>query len=91
MRITARLDDKSEQFLEKIQARKGFKTITEVLKYSLKEAAAHLEQQQKPGSKMKKLLQSDFVGSFDGAQDLSVNYKSEIADYLDKKYQQHAK
>ena len=91
MRITARLDDESEHCLEVIQKTKGFKTVTDVLKYSLQEVASHLEQQGKPGDKMKALLKSDFVGSFEGSENLSVNYKKAVAEYLDEKYPQHAK
>lgn len=89
MRITARLDEESESNLELIQKMKGFKTITDVLKYSLQEVANHLEQQAEPGDKMKTLLESDFVGSFEAPEDLSVNYKKHVAEYLDEKYSQH--
>ena len=75
MRITARLDDESEQNLELIQKKEGFKTITDVLKYSLQEVASQYEKQAKPGDKMKAFLNSDFVGSLEGPEDLSVNYK----------------
>ena len=91
MRITARLDEESENNLELIQKMKGFRTITDVLKYSLQEVANHLEQQAKPGDKMKAMLGSDFVGSFEGPEDLSVNYKKYVAEYLDEKYPQHTK
>lgn len=63
MRITARLDAESENYLETIQKKKGLKTVTDVLKYSLREAANHLRDQAKPGDKMKSLLASDYVGS----------------------------
>ncbi|HBH36423.1 MAG TPA: hypothetical protein DDW45_08790 [Gammaproteobacteria bacterium] len=89
MRITARLDAESKNYLETIQKKKGLKTVTDVLKYSLREAANHLQNQAKPGDKMKALLASDFVGSFDGEEDLSVNYKQYVAEYLDEKYPQH--
>ena len=89
MRITARLDAESENYLETIQKKKGLKTVTDVLKYSLREAANHLQDQAKPGDKMKVLLGSDYVGSFDGEEDLSVNYKQYVAEYLDEKYPQH--
>ena len=91
MRITARLDDESEHHLETIKKSKGFKTLTDVLKYSLQEAASHLEHQGKPGDKMKDLLKSDFVGSFEGPEDISENYKKYIMEYLDDKYPQHPK
>ncbi len=89
MRITARLDDESEQYLALIQKKEGFKTITDVLKYSLHEVASQYEKEAKPGDKMKALLNSDFVGSVEGPEDLSVNYKKHIAEYLDEKYPQH--
>lgn len=63
--------------------------MTDVLKYSLQEAANQLEHQGKPGDKMKALLDSDFVGAFEGTEDLSANYKKHISEYLDDKYPQH--
>jgi hypothetical protein len=89
MRITARLDAESENYLEAIQKKKGLETVTDVLKYSLRETANQLQNQAKPGDQMKALLASGFVGSFDGEEDLSVNYKQYIAEYLDEKYPQH--
>jgi len=86
MRVTARLDDESEQYLEIIQKAKGFKTVTDVLKYSLQEVASHLGQQGKPGDKMKALLESDFIGCAEGPEDLSVNYKEYIYQGLKDKY-----
>ena len=90
MRITARLDDETERYLKKIKSIKNLETITDVLKFSLREAAEHLEQGARPGDKMKALLNSGFVGSFEGGEDLSSNYKRYIAEYLDEKYPQHS-
>lgn len=90
MRITARLDDESEHNLELIQEAKGFKTITDALKYSLQEVANHLDSK-KSGDKMKALLNSDFVGSFEGNEDISINYKKHVVAYLSEKYPQHSK
>ncbi|HGG60790.1 MAG TPA: hypothetical protein ENK26_12890, partial [Gammaproteobacteria bacterium] len=56
MRITARLDDETERYLKKIKSIKNLETITDVLKFSLREAAEHLEQGARPGDKMKALL-----------------------------------
>ena len=52
---------------------------------------SYLEKQAKLGDRMKALLASDYVGSFDGPEDLSVNYKQYVAEYLDEKYPQHTK
>ena len=40
---------------------------------------------------MKAFLNSDFVGSLEGPEDLSVNYKKHITEYLDEKYPQYRK
>ena len=90
MRITARLDDESEHNLELIQEVKGFKTVTDALKYSLQEVANNLDST-KPGDKMKALLNSNFVGSFEGNENVSVNYKKHVMEYLSEKYPQHSK
>lgn len=77
MRVTARLDDEAQGYVEKIKHLKGLDTVTAVIKYALQDAANSLEPKQ-PGSKMKALLNSEFIGSGDGPEDLSTNYK----DYL---------
>jgi len=89
MRITARLDTESEHFIEAIRVRMGLKTVTDVLKYSLREAATRLERESKPGDRMKALLDSDYVDSFDGDPELSSDYKRLLGDYLDEKFPQH--
>ena len=90
MRITARLDEETERYLQKIRAVKGLETITDVLKFSLRETAENLEEGAKPGDQMKAFLASGFVGSFEGPEDLSTNYKQYISEYLDEKYPQHS-
>lgn len=40
----------------------------------------------RPGAKLKALLDSDFVGCGEGPEDGSINYKKYVADYLDDKY-----
>ncbi|MAF96251.1 MAG: hypothetical protein QGG54_11500 [Gammaproteobacteria bacterium] len=65
MRINARLDSESESYLEKIKQIKWISSTIDALKYSLKEAASHLEQADKPGDKLRGLLKSSHVGQFD--------------------------
>ena len=88
MRITARLDVASKHNIEAIRRTTGLKTVTDVLKYSLQQTASHIENDSKPGDRMKALLASDYVGSFEGAHTLSSNYKQIIASYLDEKFRQ---
>ena len=89
MRITARLDAESEHDIEAIRSKVGLKTVTDVLRYSLREAATRLDRESKPGDRMKALLGSDYVGSFDGDPKLSSDYKRLLGDYLDEKFPQH--
>ncbi len=85
MRINARLDEQSEQDLQLIQQTTG-KTVTRIIKELLAERAEQLREKNKPGAKLKALLESDFVGCGEGPEDGSVNYKKYVADYLDEKY-----
>ncbi len=78
MRINARLDQESEGYLKKIKQAKGFVSITDALKYSLRDAASHIEPVGKPGDKFKALLESEFVGGFNGPEDSSVDYKHKL-------------
>ncbi len=86
MRINARLDGESEDYLEKIKQVKGFETITDALKYSLKEVASHLEAQGDPGDQFQAFLNSEYVGQFDGPEDGSVNYKDDLLQGLKSKH-----
>ena len=86
MRITARLDEESEYHLERIKQLKGLTTFTEVIKLALRHTAQNLETPPKSGSKMKALLESDFIGSGDGPEDLSVNYKEYLYQGLQDKH-----
>ncbi|MGR9116784.1 MAG: hypothetical protein ACU85E_13545 [Gammaproteobacteria bacterium] len=84
MRVNARLDEKSEQDLRFIKQQTG-ESVTQIIKELLAEKADALRQKQKPGAKMKALLESDFVGCAEGPEDGSVNYKKYIGEYLDEK------
>jgi len=63
MRITARLDDETEAYIEQIKQLKGLDTVTDVLKLALKSTAQALEAEARPGDKMKAFLATDYVGS----------------------------
>lgn len=86
MRINARLDSESERYLEKIKQIRGISSTTDALKYSLKEVASHLEQVGKPGDKFSGLLESGYVGQFDGPVDGSVDYKEALAQGWSEKH-----
>lgn len=85
MRINARLDEQSEKNLQFIQQTTG-ETVTQIIKILLQERAERLREKNKPGAKLKALLDSDFVGCGEGPEDGSINYKKYVADYLDDKY-----
>ncbi len=85
MRITARLDEKDEGYLYKIQQANNFKSITAVLKYALKHTAEHQADKQ-DGQKMKGFLASNYIGAFEGPENLSADYKSEINSGLEDKH-----
>ena len=86
MRINARLDRESEAYLEKVKQIGGFASTTDALKYSLKEAANHLEQESRPGGKFKGMLKSDFVGQFEGPEESSVDYKGVLGQGWEEKH-----
>ena len=85
MRINARLDERSEENLEFIKEVTG-ENVTRIIKDLLEERARQLRQKNKPGSKMKALLESDFVGCAEGPEDLSTNYKEYIYQGLKEKH-----
>ncbi|EIC29368.1 MULTISPECIES: hypothetical protein [Methylomicrobium] len=85
MRINAKLDEQSEKNLQFIKEQTG-ETVTQIIKELLADKAGELRQKQQPGSKMKALLQSKFVGCGEGPEDGSVNYKKYIRDYIDEKF-----
>jgi len=85
MRINARLDERSEENLEFIKQVTG-ENVTRIIKDLLEERAERLREKNRPGAKLKALLESDFIGCGEGPEDGSVNYKKYFADYLDDKY-----
>jgi hypothetical protein len=85
MRINARLDERSEKNLQFIKEVTG-ENITRIIKDLLEERAKQLRQKNKPGSKFKALLESDFVVCAEGPEDLSANYKEYIYQGLKEKH-----
>jgi hypothetical protein len=65
MRINVRLDEQSEQDLQFIRQSTG-ETVTQIVKTLLSERAKNLRENQKPGLKLKALLESDFIGCGEG-------------------------
>lgn len=86
MRINARLDDRDSSYLSKIQKAKGFTSISDALKFSLRLAAKQIELEEKPGDKMRRFLASEYVGAFDGPANGSENYKSALVNDLCDKH-----
>ena len=75
-RINARLDPQSAADLELIRRELGTASLTEALKYSLREVAARLRGEAAPENRvMQTFLDSDYVGCAMGPEDLSENYK----------------
>lgn len=85
MRINARLDEQSEKDLQFIKEQTG-ETVSGIIKELLADKAEELRQKHQPGSKMKALLESDFVGCGEGPEDLSVNYKNYFYQGLKEKH-----
>jgi nucleoid-associated protein YejK len=85
MIINARLDEQSEKDLQFIQEQTG-ETVTQIIKELLADRANKIRQKQQPRSKMKALLESDFVGCAEGPEDLSVNYKDYLYQGLKEKH-----
>lgn len=83
MRINARLDEDHIQKLEALKLNKHMNT-TEVVKQAID--LLFEQNQLHPKGSIHSLLESDFIGCFEGPEDLSENYKKAIGDYLDEKY-----
>ena len=89
-RINARLDEQTTRDLQFLREALGAKSITEVLKYSLQQAAQDLRDQARAKRQKQLWRESGLIGCIkDDPEDLSVNYKQYVAEYLDDKYPQH--
>ena len=89
MRINARLDEQTARDLQFLREALGAKSITEVLKYSLQQAAQDLRDQARAKRQKQLWRDSGLIGCIkDGPEDLSVNYKQYLAESLDEQHPQ---
>ncbi len=84
-RINARLDEETAHDLEFL---KEFtqQNNSQALKAAIRFYADHLRNEVRRSKQA--LIDSGFVGGFEGPEDLSTNYKQYIAEILDEKYPQ---
>ena len=85
-RINARLDEQTARDLQFLREALGDKSITEVLKYSLQYAAQDFRDREQARRQKQLWLNSGFIACGEGPEDLSVNYKQYLTEYLDQKY-----
>ncbi len=86
LRINARLDEKLSKDLQFLRKELGDTSITEVVKYSIQKLAQELRDSTKAKRQKQLWLESGFVGSFEGPENLSSNYKKYLSDILNEKY-----
>ena len=86
LRINARLDEAAVNDLSFLRKELGDRSVTDVVKYSIKKAAQELRESTKAKRQKQIWLDSGFIGSFEGPEDLSSNYKQYLSDILDEKY-----
>jgi S-ribosylhomocysteine lyase LuxS involved in autoinducer biosynthesis len=83
LRINARLDEKAANDLKFLKDSTDT-TNTEALKAALHFYAEHLRNEAQRSKQA--LLDSGFIGCFEGPEDLSTNYKKYVAEAIDAKY-----
>ena len=83
LRINARLDEQAANDL-KFLKETTHTNSTEVLKTALRFYAEHLWNDAQRSRQV--LMDSGLIGSFDGPEDLSANYKGYITEVIDEKY-----
>lgn len=82
-RINARLDDEHMAKLEQLKGQLHYST-TEVLKLAIDDLYEH--QSSRSQSKLKLLLNSDFIACGDAESDLSAEHKKYLSQSLTAKY-----
>ncbi len=83
LRINARLDEQAANDLEFLKD-STHANNTEVLKAALRFYAKHLRNEARRCKRV--LMNSGLVDSFEGSEDLSVNYKKYMAEAIGDKY-----
>ncbi len=85
-RINARLDEETARDLEFVREALGGLSVTEAVKYALKQAAEEIRDRERARVQKQIWIDSGFVGGFEGPEDLSANYKQYFAEIMDEKY-----
>lgn len=83
MRINARLEENDVVKLEALKSHDQL-TTTQVIKKAIDLMYQHTMAH--PQGSIHALLESNFVGCAKGPEDGSVNYKQQVAEYLDEKH-----
>lgn len=83
LRINARLDEQTAADLEYLKEVTQSNN-TEAMKKAIRFYADRLRNEISRSKQA--LIDSGFVGGFEGPEDLSTNYKRYFAEYLDEKY-----
>ena len=86
IRINARLDEETAGDLQLLKETLGDTSITNILKYSLRRTAEEIRALKRARQQKEVWRDSGFIGSFEGPEDLSSNYKKYLAEILDEKY-----
>jgi hypothetical protein len=79
-----------QETLDAIRDLNAGKVGAPVLKYALPQVVQDLRDKARARQQKQLWRESGFVGGFEGPEDLSTNYKQYLAEYLDRKYPQHA-
>jgi hypothetical protein len=85
-RINARLDEEAVEDLQLLKDTLGDTSTTNILKYSLQRSAEEIRAMKKARQQKKVWRESGFIGSFDGPEDLSSNYKKYLTEVVNDKY-----
>lgn len=86
IRINARLDEQAANDLSFLRHELGETSITHVIKLSIRKLAEEVRDSTKAKHQKRIWLDSGYIGSFEGSEDLSTNYKQYLTDILDEKY-----
>jgi hypothetical protein len=83
MQLNIIIDD---NLMQQARLMTDLKSEREIVEAALKNWIRTKQQRKRPNNPLQALLESDFVGCFEGEPDLSINYKAEFARIMDKKY-----
>ncbi len=86
LHVNAHLDEQTAADLQLLRKALGDVSITAALKYALRVGVQEIRDRERARAQKQALIDSGFVGGFEGPEDLSTNYKRYIAEYMDEKY-----